>query len=330
MTRAMTLAGLIAVLIAAEAGLADGATVTLQQGVDGYDGCRSRTVFPGTGKVVRDVPKGVLPLRGSGHHFFLRFIIPPQHRRKTLARARLMVFLPEARKPNSFTEIFCHEVITGGRDTTIDEVTDFGRGLRIGAVDSVELFSPVDGDSWRRQSFLPPAVPKGGRWIEFNVTPLVETWLEGAPNHGLLLMPTDRPDHLHPSTWEIDIPAPDSPGDAALRPKLVLEFAPLERPYLVGMTSSLRGIRDRSTRYGYRGRYGDEYAMSMAGSEFEGFQVVLYPMLADLANARFTWTDLVAAGGAKIPAADVEYFVEDWYKLRRNWMTSGVFYGGKG
>jgi len=95
------------------------------------------------------------------------------------------------------------------------------------------------------------------------------------------------------------------------------------------MTDSLRRICDRSTRYGYRGGYRDKYTLAMAANEFEGFQVVVYPMLADLKNVRFTWTDLTNEKNEKIPAADIEYFVEDSYKLRRNWMTSSVFFGGK-
>jgi hypothetical protein len=52
-------------------------------------------------------------------------------------------------------------------------------------------------------------------------------------------------------------------------------------------------------------------------------------MLEDLKNVRFTWTDLAGEAGAKIPAADVEYFVEDWYRLRDNWKTRDVFFRGK-
>ena len=43
---------------------------------------------------------------------------------------------------------------------------------------------------------------------------------------------------------------------------------------------------------------------------------------------RFAWTNLATEDGHTIPAADVEYFLVDWYKLRRNWMTNAVFYAG--
>jgi len=329
MIRSLPAAGALALAVILAVPVRLGAeTVVLQQGADGYSGCKTRTVTPGAGKVVKDEKPGQFSLRGSANHLFCRFDIPRAHANKRLARARLMIFLPAARKPNAYTEIFCHEVVSGGRDTTIDEVTDYANGRRIGAVDSVELFSPVAGPGWAVHPYLPPAVPEGGKWIAFNVTALAEKWLRGGLNWGVLLAPTDRADHQYPSTWEIDVPAA-AHADAKHRPKLVLEFAPLETPCLIGVTDSLRRICDRSTRYGFRGGYGTEYALSMAANEFEGFQAVLYPMLADLKDVRFTWTDLTAEGGKKIPAADVECFRVDTYKLRRNWMTSPLMFGGK-
>jgi hypothetical protein len=98
---------------------------------------------------------------------------------------------------------------------------------------------------------------------------------------------------------------------------------------LVAMTNGLERISDRSTRYGFRGSYGESYRMSMAATEFEGFQVVLYPMLADLEAVELGFSDLLSAGGARIPASDIQYFLEDSYQMRRNWMTGELMFAGK-
>jgi len=288
-------------------------TVTLQQGADGYAGCIAETIRDADVEAVED--SGYLQIRGAHNRFRVSFEIPAGLSDKTIARARLSLFLPEARNPNTFTEIFCHEITSSGEQSD--------------AVDSVELFAPP-GPGWKHFPYLPLGVPEGGTWIEFNITQLVEKWIRNPDaNHGVLIVPTDCPDERFPSTWEIDIPSASFDGDASQRPKLSLEFAPLEQEFLVGMTHSMIRICDRSTRYKYRGGYGTEHKLSMAKNEFEGFQVVVYPMLEDLNNVRFTWTDLTSEEGDIIPAADVEYFVEDWYQMRRNWMTRDVFFAGK-
>ncbi|MBM3239885.1 DUF4091 domain-containing protein [Candidatus Poribacteria bacterium] len=324
-------------------------TVILQQGANGYTGCITETLW---GNVVAEVDdQRYLYLRGARNHCWIRFEIPDNLACKPLARAQLCLFLPEARNPNIFTEIFCHEVTAGGRLFIINKQTDYDNGRRAGAVDSVELFAPP-GPNWKHFPYLPLSVPEGGRWIEFNITPLVEKWLKDpTTNHGVMLIPTDCPDERFPSTWEIDIPSAsfDGPplwspvhgGHLEHRPKLILEFAPLQQEYLVGITNSLRRICDRSTRYRYRGDYRSEYKMSMAKNEFEGFQVVIYPLRGvarrndeakqseELKNVYFTWTNLTNDAGDKIPSSDIEYFIEDWYQLRRNWKTRDVFFGGK-
>ena len=302
-------------------------TVTLQQGADEYAGCAAETLWGADVAEVDDY--SLLYLRGAHNCFRVRFEIPADLADKTLARAQLRLFLPEARTPNTFTEIFCHEITTPGEQISVDEQTDYDNGRRPGAVDSVELFAPP-GPGWKHFPYLPLGVPEGGKWIEFNITQLVEKWInDPTANHGVLLVPTDCPDRRFPSTWEIDIPSASFDDNATHRPKLLMEFAPVEQDYLVGMTHSLTRICDRSTRYGYSDGYGTEYRLSMAQNEFEGFQVVIYPMLEDLKNVRFAWTDLTSEGGDTIPAADLEYFVEDWYQLRRNWMTRDVFFAGK-
>jgi hypothetical protein len=317
---ALTVGILPATLLLAE-------TVALQQGVNNYGGCTTRTMVDT--RPAPDAETNFLPLRGSRNSFHIRFDLP--NRNEPVARARLMVFLPAARSPNRFTEIFCHEAISGGRQISWDEITDYDNGRPRGAVDSVELFAPAH-EGWPHFPFLPLGVPAGGRWIEFNVTPLVEKWMaRGTSNHGVLLIPADPPDRRSPSTWEIDIPSAGH-AEAPLRPKLVLEYAggpTVPDRVLVAMTGGLQRISDRSTRYGFRGDYRTSFRMSMAANEFEGFQVVLYPMRSDLKAVQLSFSDLVDGKGSRIPASDLQYFLQDSYQMRRNWMTSGLMFAGK-
>jgi hypothetical protein len=69
--------------------------------------------------------------------------------------------------------------------------------------------------------------------------------------------------------------------------------------------------------------------MSMAANEFEGFQVVVYPMLRDLKGVRLDFSDLVSENGNRMPASDIQYFTEDVYQMRRNWMTRELMFAGK-
>ena len=317
---------LLAAALGACLSAAGAATTVLQQGLDGYSG--SRTFW---GKEVASTPDtGLLRLRGAENRLFVKFNLPKDLAARPLARARLCLFLPKAEAPSFYTEIFCHEITSSYATVALDEKTDYDNGRRLGAVDSVELFAPPH-PGWNHFPWLPLGVPEGGKWIEFNVTPLVEKWLKTpAANYGVVLIPTGPADGgRSTSTWEIDIPSASFKDKPEQRPKLVLEFAPLERDCLVGMTHGLARICDRSTRFGYRGEYRTSHKLSMAANEFEGFQVVLYPMLEDLKNVRFAWTDLKSDGGKSIPAADIECFIEDWYKLRANWKTRDVFFRGK-
>ena len=117
----------LAVLLAGPAAGAE--TVALQQGVGGYAGCTTRTIGPGDPKAGR----GIFPLRGSRNRLHVRFELPQGLSKRKLARARLGVFLPSARKPNVFTEIFCHEVTAAGEAPAVDEQTDYDNGRRPGA-----------------------------------------------------------------------------------------------------------------------------------------------------------------------------------------------------
>ena len=315
----------LAYMAAMLAGGAQATTVTLQQGLHNYSGCTTRTITDLTHPSA-EPDDGVFRLRGARNSLHIRFELPAEKHR--LARARLMVFLPSARNANRFTEIFCHDVIGGGQQPSMDEQTDYDNGRRRGAVDSVELFAPAH-EGWPHFPFLPLGVPEGGRWLDFNVTPLAEKWLSGeSENNGVMLVPTDPPDRRFQSTWETDIPAATSP-DHEHRPKLVLEYADDAPAALIGTTNSLVRISDRSTRYGYRGSYGTSHRMSMAAGEYEGFQVVVYPMLEDWRAVRPSLTDLSGGNGTRIPASDLAYFLVDSYPLRRNWMTSGLMFAGK-
>lgn len=223
--RTSFLAGAV-ISIAAGSGVTLGAALTLQQGLDGYGGSAASTVW-GEGARGRLDDPSCLWLRGAHNRFLIRFEIPRELARKRLARARLSLFLPRARKPNMYTEIFCHEITAEGDPPVIDEKTDYDNGRRPGAVDSVELFAPPH-KYWNHFPYLPLGVPEGGRWMEFDVTPLADKWMRDATtNHGVMLVPMNCADRRFPSKWEIDIPSPGFLGDARLRPKLVLEFAPL-------------------------------------------------------------------------------------------------------
>jgi len=141
--------------------------------------------------------------------------MPRLHKDKRLARARLGLFLPKARNPNTYTEIFAHEITAPGAKPAIDEQTDYENGRRPDAVDSVELHA-LSGQGRHDFPYLPQGVPEGGKWIEFNVTPLVEKWIKNpAAHHGVLLIPADCADERFSSTWEIDIPSAAATSPAA-------------------------------------------------------------------------------------------------------------------
>jgi hypothetical protein len=310
---------LIAVL--AISGIAAGESITLQQGVNNYQGCSIQAMEET--RPVDSADDSYLRLRGSRYSLHIKFDDDPH---VAPIRARLMIFLASARNANRFTEIFCHAAITGGRQLSYDEVTNYDNGHRRGAVDSVELFAPGH-EGWPNFPFLPLGVPNGGRWIEFNITPVLEKWISAEEkNNGVLLIPTDPPDRRVASTWEIDVPTAKHPN-AEMRPKLVLDYGNDVPGALIGITSSLERISDRSTRFAYRGKYHDSYRMSMAAGETEGFQVVVYPMRSNWTGVRLKTSDLTSPTDEKIPAADIQYFVEDTFQLRRNWMTNEMFAG---
>jgi hypothetical protein len=324
---------------------ARGETVTLQQGADGYSGCVTATLWGPNVKRPTPMPAGVLAMRGSQNRLLVRFDLPESLRGKKLARARLEVFVPEAKDLRMICEILCREVVeawtpeadwqnaAAGRPWKqaggmMDTATDFRVGRPAGAADSFSLWE-YDGQWFpHRYAFL--AVPPGGKWIDFNVTPLVRKWLaDAAANRGVALEPIDQADRRFPNRTSIDIPASDSP-DTAHRPRLVLEFEPLAQPYLAGMTHTLERISDRDTRFRFRGPFVERYEIAMARGEFEGFQAVVYPMVKDLKGVEFEWTDLVdAATGAKIPREDVTYWRQEVLPLYRNNKVSDWYFHGK-
>lgn len=332
--------GAVAIMLTgmwAAAGAAE--TLILQEGRDGYRGCAA-AVFQG-GDGAEAAPAGCLPLRGTRNQVALRFELPDRLRGKELARARLEVFVPEARDLRMICEIRCHPVeheweepaesvvagaLPGG---WLDGTTDYGRGRPAGVADSHSLWE-YDG-KWfpHRYQFL--SAPEGGKWIDFNLTPVARQWLhDPASNHGVALVPVNLPDHRFPNTTAIDIPGPAHP-EVERRPRLILEFAPLERPYLVGMTHTLSKHSDRSTRYRFFGPFEEHYEMAMARNEFEGFQVIVYPMAEALEGVTFDWTDLAdRETGARIPKEDVEYFCEEVFpELYPNMKIKDWYFHGK-
>jgi len=298
-------------------------TVTLQEGVGGYHGCTTATVWGPRAKKPPEPSPAVLYLRGTHNALRLKFALPEALRGKRLARARLEVFVPSVRRLRMICEILCREVvIADGRHT------DFQRGRPPGVLDSHSLWE-FDGKYFpHKYRFL--GVPEGGKWIDFNVTPLARKWLaDPKSNLGVSLEPIALPDKRFPNTAEIDIPSEKAP-DPSKRPRLVLDFEPLEKPYLVGMTHTLRKYCDRDTRYRFFGPFRESYEMAMARNEFEGFQVLVYPMHGTLEGVTFGWSDLVDAhSGARIPKADIACFRQEVFRLHRNGKIADWYFHGK-
>jgi len=322
-----------------------GETVTLQQGLNGYAGCETRTLWGKTAKRPPQASDACLYMRGTSNRLLVKFRLPERLRGQRLARARLEVFLPEVKNLRMINETLCREVKQAwGRDAdwtnagagrpwvrpggTVDVETDYGRGRPKGAVDSYSLWE-YDG-RWFPHKYRFLGFAKGGKWVDFNVTPLARKWLKSPQdNHGVALEPIDQADKRFPNRLEADIPAATHP-DAAHRPRLILEFAPLDEPYLVGMTHGLRKYCDKSTRFRFFGPFEDSYEMEMARNEFEPFQVLVYSMLGKLKKVTFEWTDLVdRTTGATIPRRDIEYNVQEVVKLHRNGKINDWYFHGK-
>jgi hypothetical protein len=325
-------------IVVVSGGSACGAdTVILQEGRGGYEGCTATTFLGVPADRADPATRQHLCLRGTQNQVLIKFDLAEHLRGKKLARARLEVFIPEVRNLRMICEVRCHPVEHGWEENAssatrgavpggwLDGTTAYGRGRPPGVVDSHELWE-YDGHWFpHKYSFL--GVPAGGKWIDFNITPLAREWLKRPEsNHGVALVPVNLPDHRFPNTAAMDIPAPWH-GDAEKRPRLVLEFEPLDKAYLVGMTHTLRKYCDFSTRYRFFGPFDEEYEMAMARNEFEGFQVLLYPISGPLEGVTFDWTDLLDRdSGAKIPRSDIEYWrqevfprlhvngkIKDWY-----------------
>jgi hypothetical protein len=326
------------------AALAD--TVTLQQGRDGYKGCASATLWkPKTRKPKKQVTDEVLYLRGANNHLLLRFDMPAELRRKTLARARLEVFVPSARRVRMINETACRQVLepwsakatwqnarpgdawkqAGG---TAEDKTDYRRGRPAGVLDSYSVWEY--SGQWFPHKFEFLKVPKGGKWIDFNITPAVRKWLKNPDaNHGVVLHGIHQRDRRFPNRMEVDIPSPSNPR-AERRPRLILEFEPVEKPYLVGMTHTLRKYCDQSTRHRFWGPFDESYDMAMARNEYEGFQVLVYPLTKKLKGVRFECSDLVdPKTKARIPAEDIRYNAQEMLKLYPNPKVKDWYFHGK-
>ena len=316
--------------------------LVLQQGRDGYDGCTAAT-FQGIRTGLPDpASEGHLPLRGAQNQVLIRFDLPQELSGKRLARGRLEVFVPSVRDLRMICEVLCHEVErpwAGHAGSVVnrpiepggwlDGTTDYGRGRPRGVVDSYELWE-YDGQYFpHKYRFL--GIHEEGKWIDFNITPLVKKWLtDPGSNHGVALVPTNLADHRFPNTASMDIPAPWHP-EPAKRPRLVLEFEPLDRPYLVGMADTLRTYCDLSTRYRFFGPFEESFGLAMARNEFEGFQVLVYPMAGALEGVTFEWTDLIdSATGSRIAKGDIEYSCQEVFpSLHPNMKIKDWYFHGK-
>jgi len=315
--------------------------VVLQEGVNGYAGCTAAT-FEAVRREGDGPAAGThLCLRGASNQVVIKFELPEDLKGKKLARGRLEVFVPAVRDLRMIWEVRCHAVeheweehagsVVGGAlpGGWLDGATEFGRGRAAGVVDSYELWE-YDG-KWFPHKYRFLGVPEGGKWIDFNVTPLVRKWLaEPESNDGVGLVPVNLPDHRFPNTAAVDIPAPWHP-EREKRPRLVLEFEPVAKPYLVGMTHTLRKYCDFSTRYRFFGPFEEQYEMAMARNEFAGFQVLIYPMSGELAGVSFEWTDLVdAKTGGRIPKEDIAYCCQEVFpQLHPNGKIRDWYFHGK-
>ena len=315
----------IAVLFLA-AGLPAG-TVTLQQGAGGYDGCLTETIS--RDRKGQSAPAGTLALRGARNYLRIRFRLPEELRNRHLARARLEVFVPEIRRPRMICEIAGREVLRAWPGGLVDQTTDYDNGRPPGVVDSHAIWE-YDGKYFpHRYRFL--TVPPGGKWIDLNVTPLARKWLrDPKANRGVVLTALHLGDRRF--NGEIDRTEIDVPGAAARekarRPRLVLDFQPLAKGYLVGMTHTLRKFCDRSTRYRFFGPFDEHYEMHAARNEFEGFQVLVHPLAGALKGVTFQWTDLAGPAGATIPKADIRYHLQDVFGLHPNNKVKDWYFHG--
>ncbi|MCY3017921.1 MAG: DUF6067 family protein [Planctomycetota bacterium] len=320
-------------------------TVVLQEGNQGYAGCRAVTLWGGKAQKPKQTDAGALALRGTSNSILIRFEIPEALKTKKLAQARLEVFVPAAQKLRMIAETACREVLEPwGADAdwtnasagkpwkepggTLDTTSDSGRGRPRGVLDSYELWE-FNGQYFpHKYKFL--GVPDGGKWMDFNVTSAARKWLaDASANHGLALQGMALGDTRFPNTAEIDIPSAQH-ADKDKRPRLVLDFAPLDKPYLVGMTHTLERICDQSTRFRFRGPFEESYALCMARNEFEGFQVVVYPTVEPLQEVCFEWTDLVdAKSGAKIPKEDIACHGEEMFQMVPNPKIKDWYFHGK-
>jgi len=322
----------------------------LQQGRDGYEGCVTTTLWSPKVKKPAEAPDTLLYLRGQKgddalNRILLKFDLPPRLRSKKLARARLEVFVPAVKSLRMICEIVCREVKQpwtsaadwssaspgkpwGTRGGELEQLTNYQRGRPRGGVDSY-AFWEYDG-RWfpHRYRFL--ACPEGGKWIDLNITPLVRRWMaDRAQNHGLALHLVHLGDRRFPNRAIIDIPSATHPHQSK-RPRLVLDFEPLPRPYLVGMSHTLRRFCDRDTRYRFFGPFEERYEMAMARNEFEGFQVLVYPMSGALEGVTFDWTDLIdAATGARIPRQDIECCRQEVFQFHPNGKINDWYFHGK-
>ena len=328
-------------------GLRGGAeTVVLQQGSNGYKGCTAATLWGPDAIGPEAAPGTALHVRGSKTHLLIRFDLPRELSGKKLARARLEVFVPEVSGLRMICEMVCREVkqawssranwreASQGREWQepgglLDGETEYGRGRPAGVVDSYSLWE-YDG-RWfpHRYRFL--GIPAGGKWIDFNVTPLVRKWLKSPEsNAGVALVAVDLPDERFPNTATIETPSPSN-REKDKRPRLVLEFEPLANPYVVGMTHTLAKFCDLDTRYRFLGPFEEQYEMAMARNEFEGFQVLVYPMLEELKGLVFEWGDLVEAdSGARIPREDISYYCQEVFpRLHENGKVKDWYFHGR-
>jgi len=349
-------------LLAAPGGDARCEEVVLQQGVSpaGYAGCRDTTlVDPGGRKPADRARDGVLQLAGTRNRLLIRFELPPALKGKRIDSAELRLFFPRIDGfKTTHVEFICARVLrdwneradwirrgTGGTwddaGGSYDTTTDFHNGRPKGAMDS-ESFFAAPQKYWVPPTWLPHYVPKGGRWVAFDVTPAAAGWLKGdLANHGLCVVGIPVPDKRFKNNARSLIPGAEYEKDRALRPKLVIRLAGRGPGYRAAMLTPLRRYSERSPRYRYRGGDVSAYELGLARREYENFQVWVKARRADLKGLRFQWSDLVDAKTHKrIAAENLRCFrqplvqlqsskrLRDFWRNKRFWLPDPLLPAG--
>jgi hypothetical protein len=100
-----------------------------------------------------------------------------------------------------------------------------------------------------------------------------------------------------------------------------------QKPYVVGLESSLRRISGRHPLRTFRGKEGRKVTLEAARNEFESFQLVLLPLTQALRNVRFEVADLKSSEGRIISSDNITVYLQIEQKVRPSPGTSTEWAG---